>query len=168
MSVVSEMVLQTIIPVLHEAARGEAERKMAGQYIADGNVNSSMLLKTDEFGIVVEKWISNGSDLLGLAEMYAQLSGGGHIRSVRLLPTDLTENIGGWTRVGYRILFDTETRKESAFRIFSQDFKAWGQVDQSTYGKTGVDDVVVQFDADGNAISIDPRFLGLKLVGSEV
>ena len=164
MSAVSEMVLQIFIPVLHQAAREETERNLAGQYIADGNINSSMSLTTDEFGIVVEKWINNGSDLLKLAETYAQMTGGGHIRSVRLFPTDLTERTGGWTRAGHRILFDTETTMESAFRIFNQDFKAWGQVDQSTYGKTGVDEVVVEFDAEGNAVSIEARVLGVGLV----
>ncbi|KAE9373571.1 beta-lactamase/transpeptidase-like protein [Stipitochalara longipes BDJ] len=165
-SAISEMVFQEIIPVLHDTAREEAERNMAGQYIADANINSSMLLTTDEFGLVVEKWVNNGSDLLDLVETYSHITAGGHVRSVRLFPTDLVENIGGRTRVGYRILFDIETKMGPSTRIFNQDSKAWGQVDQATYGKTGVDDVVVEFEAEGSAVSIELRVLGVRLVKS--
>jgi hypothetical protein len=161
---IGEMVSQALIPVLHESAREEAERDLAGRYTAGATINSSMLLTTDEFGLVIEKWINNGFDLLSLVEKYSQITGGGHVRSVRLFPTDLVEKIGNRTRVEYRILFDIETKKGPSIRIFDQDFTAWGQVDQNTYGKTGVDDVVVEFDAEGTAVSIEPRVLGVTLV----
>jgi hypothetical protein len=69
--------------------------------------------------------------------------------------------------VEYRILFDIETKKGPSSRIFDQDFTAWGQVDQNTYGKTGVDDVVVEFDAEGTAVSIEPRVLGVTLMKNQ-
>lgn len=51
-------------------------------------------------------------------------------------------------------------------RVFDQYLNAWGQVDQNTYsyGKIGIDDFVFELDEDGDAVSIEPRILGLKLM----
>jgi hypothetical protein len=161
---VAEMVVQILVPVLHQSAREEATKNLVGHYIADANLNSSTLLRADDLGIVVERWISNGSNLLDLVEMYSQITGGGHVRSLRLYPTDLVDQIDSGTRVGYRILFDVGASERPVRRVFDHSFGAWGQVDQTTYGRTGVDDVVVEFDREGNAVSIEPRVLDVKLL----
>ena len=161
---IAEMVVQTIIPVLHQSAREEAAKNLVGYYVADSNINSSIQLKVDEVGLVVDKWISNGSNLLDLAETYSQITGGGHIRSVRLYPTNLVDEIDDGFRVGYRMLFDAEASERQVVRVFDQYLSAWGQVDQTTYGRIGVDDIVFELDGEGNAVSIDPRFLSVKLM----
>lgn len=161
---IAEIVAQTIIPVLHQSAREEATKNLVGQYNADAALNSSILLDADLEGLVVEKWISNGSDLLELAETYSQITNGGHIRSVRLYPTDLVDVIGDRRRVGYRALFDIGESNSPVMRVFDQYLNAWGQVDQNTYGKIGVDDFVFELDEDGDAVSMEPRVLGLKLM----
>lgn len=163
---VAEMVVQRLVPVLHQAASQEAGRNIVGNYEADAklSINSSAIIGVDDGGLVVERWISNGSDLLALVETYAQLTGGGTVRSVRLVPTDLGEGTGDGTKVGYRILFDVIGNEGTATRIFNQNFEIWSNVDDITYGKTGVDDVVVEFDGDGNAVSIEPRVLGVQLL----
>lgn len=53
----------------------------------------------------MEKLISNGSDLLAVAERYSQMTNGGDLKSLRLYPTGLVEQIDGGARVGYRALF---------------------------------------------------------------
>jgi hypothetical protein len=160
---IAEIVAQTVIPVLHQSAREEALKNIVGEYIADAGLNSSILLNADVDGLVVDKWISNGSDLLDLAETYSQITNGGHIRSMRLYPTDLVDEMGDRTRVGYRAIFDVGVNDKPVMRVFDQYLNAWGQVDQNTYGKTGVDDIIFEFD-EGTAVSIEPRILGLKLM----
>jgi hypothetical protein len=68
--------------------------------------------------------------------------------------------------VGYRALLDIETNKDPVMRVFGQYLNAWGQVDQNTYsyGKIGIDDFVFELVEDGDAVSIEPRVLGLKLM----
>ena len=164
---VAEMVVQTLIPVLHQVAREEARRNLAGVYISDGSVNSSSQLSAHGMGLLVEKWISNGSDLLAVAERYSQMTKGGNLKSVRLYPTGLVEQIEGGTRVGYRALFETGRSMREGLRVFEQDINAWGMVDDNTYGRIGVDDFVFELDAEGNAISIEPRVLRTKLMRTE-
>jgi hypothetical protein len=161
---IAEMVIQTLVPVLHQSAREEATKNLVGEYTADAKLNSSIMLDSDDLGLIVKRWISNGSNLLDLVETYSQITGGGHVRSVRLYPTDLVDHVDNKTRVGYRILFDVRGSEMLVRRVFDQSLNAWGQVDQNTYGKTGVDDVVVEFDGEGSAISIQPRVLGVKLL----
>jgi hypothetical protein len=165
---VAEMVVQTFIPVLHQVAQEESRRNLAGVYISDGSVNSSSQLSADGMGLLVEKWISNGSDLLAVAERYSQITNGGDLKSVRLYPTGLVEQIDGGTRVGYRALFETGRSIREAVRVFGQDLNAWGMVDQNTYGRIGVDDFVFELDAEGNAISVEPRVLRAKLMRAKI
>jgi hypothetical protein len=160
---IAETVVQRFIPVLHQSTREEATKNLVGSYVANDNLNSSMMLKVDDLGLTVEKWISNGSDLLDLIETYSQITNGGHVRSVRLYPTDLVDQLGEEIRVGYRILFDVATGEKPGTRVFDQSLNSWSQIDQITYGKTGVDDIVLEFDVDRNAVSIMARVLGVKL-----
>jgi hypothetical protein len=160
---IAETVAQMFIPIIHQSTREEATKNLVGSYVANDNLNSSMMLKADDLGLIVEKWINNGSDLLDLIETYSQITNGGHVRSVRLYPTDLEDHIGEEIRVGYRVLFDVSTGEKPGARVFDQSLNSWGQIDQVTYGKTGVDDVVLEFDEDGSAVSIEACVLGVKL-----
>jgi hypothetical protein len=163
---VAEMMIQTFVPLLHQVAREEARRNFAGIYISDSSDNSSSQLSAHGIGLLVEKWISNGSDLLAVAERYSQMTNGGDLKSLRLCPTGLVEQIDGGTRVGYRALFETGRSMREGARVFNQA-SAWGMVDQITYGMIGVDDFVFELDAEGNAISIEPRVLRTKLMRAE-
>jgi hypothetical protein len=164
---VAEMMIHTFVPVLHQIAREEARRNLAGVYISDGSDNSTSQLNADGMGLLVEKWISNGSDLLAVAERYSQMTNGGDLKSLRLYPTGLVEQVDGGARVGYRALFETGRSMREGVRVFDQA-SAWGMVDQITYGMIGVDDFVFELDAEGNAISIEPRVLRTKLMKSEL
>jgi hypothetical protein len=166
LNIVAETVVQTFIPVLHQVAREEARRNFAGIYISDGFVNSSSQLGADGMGLLVEKWISNGSDLLAVAERYSQMTKGGDLKSVRLYPTGLVEQIDGGTRVGYRAVFETGRSMREGVKVFDQ-VNAWGTVDQNTYGRIGADDFVFKLDAGGNAISVEPRVLRTKFTRIE-
>jgi hypothetical protein len=63
-------------------------------------------------------------------------------------------------------LLDIETNQDPVMKVFDQYLNAWGQVDQNTYsyGKIGIDDFVFELVEDGDAVSIEPRVLGLKLM----
>jgi hypothetical protein len=161
---IAEMVVQTIIPVLHQSAREEATKNLVGRYVSEGAFNSSVQLKADELGLVIETWISKGSDLLATAEAYSHMTNGGNVRSVRLYPTDLVDKIDDKIRMGYRALFDTGASMSSAMRVFDPDLNIWAKIDQNTYGRISVDEFVLELDAGGNAISIEPRVLGIRLM----
>lgn len=164
LSPVAEMVVQAFIPVLHQVARDEAVRELAGVYISDGALNSSLQLNADGLGLLVEKWISNGSDLLAVAEAYSQMTNGGNLKSLRLYPTNLVDEINGRLRVGYRAAFEIGRSMIEAVRVFDQELSAWSGIDQNTYGRVGVDDFVFELGKEGSASFVEPRVLRAKLV----
>ena len=97
------------------------------------------------------------------AEAYLRMTNGGNIRSVRLYPTDLVNETDGRTRMGYRALFDIGESMRPEMRVFDQDHNIWARVDQNTYGRISVDELILELDGGGNAISIEPRVVSTKL-----
>jgi hypothetical protein len=165
MTDIAEMLTQTFIPVLQQASGDEAARNIAGTYGSDVGLNSSIQLSVadDGQGLVIQSWISNGADILATAEMYAQATNGGSVKLVRICPTNLVSRAGDVVRVAFRATFDTVTDRPAAVRAFDWEDNMWGKIDQITYGKIAVDDFVIEFDADGRAVSIEQRFLGVRL-----
>lgn len=163
-NVLEEIILQNVIPALETAAKKETISKMAGRYVSDGANNSSMVLKVDDGpGLVVESWISKGSDLLETAGMYASQTNGGEITAVRLYPTDLVENNSNGSRVEYRAVFESAPTAKTVPRVIDPSLTEWQSIDQTMYGNVGVDDFVFDFDVHGAAIAVEPRVLRTSL-----
>lgn len=161
---VAEMIVQTLIPALEQSARDEAANLLTGLYTSEAGDNSSISLTTDNGpGLLIDSWISNGSDLLQTAEEYLQASGGGHVRSMRLYPTTLKDTRNCQTRAAYRAVFDVSTELGSTARVFDQNVNAWENTDAVMYGEIGVDDIVFGFDPTGAASYIEPRVLRSRL-----
>ncbi|EON62896.1 hypothetical protein W97_02121 [Coniosporium apollinis CBS 100218] len=161
---VAEIVMQIFIPVLKQAARDEAAANFAGHYVSNSGTDSSVVLGVRNGpGLVIEKWLSNGSDLLATAQAYSQATNSGIIGSVRLYPTTLVQESGAGKRVAYRAIFDTVKEAETADRVFEESLNAWAKVDQTMYGRVGVDEFVFDLDASGVAICVEPQFLGIRL-----
>jgi len=162
---VAEMIVQTLIPALEKSAKDEAAKILSGLYTSDTGENSSISLSVDDGpGLVVESWTSNGFNLLQTAEGYLQSSSGGHIRSMRLYPTNLKDSSGCQTRAAYRAVFDISTDPGSMPRVFDQNVNAWENIDEVTYGDISIDDFVFEFDSKGSVKHIEPRALRSRLV----
>ncbi|PVH98839.1 beta-lactamase/transpeptidase-like protein, partial [Periconia macrospinosa] len=63
---ISGIIVDHLLPAIEEAARLDADETYAGTYRATNGVNSSLTLATkrDVPGLVIESWISNGTDML--------------------------------------------------------------------------------------------------------
>ena len=163
-NVLDEMVLQTIIPALETDAKEEARRNMVGQYVSNATINSSLVLKVDDGpGLVIENWISNGSDLLKTADMYAAATNGGEILAIRLYPTDVVDKHTTGSRVEYRAVFESAPPAKTVPRVIDQSLTEWQRIDQTMYGNVGVDDFVFDFDVRGVATAVEPRVLKVSL-----
>lgn len=166
---IAEIIVQRLTPVLENSAKGESANILTGLYISETGENSSLSLTMDSGpGLVVDSWISNGSNLLQTAEEYLEASGGGHVKSMRLYPTSLKDSQNCTTRASYRAIFDVSTEADLPTRVFDQNVNTWENVDQVMYGEIGVDDFVFEFDCSGAVTHIEPRVLRSKLVRAKV
>ena len=163
-NIVAETVLQQVIPALAVVIRDEVAGNMAGIYVSEAVHNSSIVLNLDDGpGLVVESWISEGSDLLKTAQAYASATKGGEITSVRLYPTDLVEKHCSGSRVGYRAVFESAVAEMTVPRVIKPSLTTWAKVDQAMYGNVGADDFVFEFDAQGTAVTVESRVLRVIL-----
>lgn len=165
LKIISEVILQEMIPVLEHAASTEAQRSMVGHYEADNRLNSSLVLGIDRGpGLLLERWISNGSDLLAVAQWYANATGGGNVESVKLYTTNTIDGFPGrGRRQSYRAIFNTNATAIDNTRIMDPSGSAWGNVDQLMYGNIAVDDFMFHFDVDGAAVEVELPALKISL-----
>lgn len=165
---IAEMIVQSFIPVFENAAKDTAANIYAGSYISEKGENSSMSLTVDNGpGLIIERWISNGANLLQTAEAYLATTSGGKIRSVRLYPTALKDDQCNQNRASYRAVFDISAESDPAPRVFTQNMNSWEVVDETMYGEVGIDDIIFGFDSDGTVKYIEARVLRSRLVKVE-
>lgn len=98
-------------------------------------------------GLEVVRWVKRGADFLAVASYYANITGSGSLKSVRLYPTITeSENDSTWSR--YRAVFETDEGTERArligvingtSGIFDQSSSSWGNVDMFQYGQRAID-----------------------------
>jgi hypothetical protein len=162
---VAEMIIQTLIPQLEESARAEASETLTGWYISETGENSSISIIVDNGpGLVIESWISKGSNLLWVADKYLDASNSGQVRSLRLYPNALKDRMCYGSRAAYRAVFDIWTETGSEAAVFNQNTNPWASVDEAMYGNVAVDDFIFEFDSSGTASYVESRVLGSRLV----
>ncbi|KAI0403229.1 putative penicillin-binding protein [Xylaria palmicola] len=164
-TIATEMVLQSLVPMLESVTIDEACRKLCGTYASSQpNVNSSVTIAADAAGLYLDRWVNRGVDLKAVAQAYALQTGSPPIRYARLQVTNLEESsaVGrdarGVRRVAYRVIFDTTSDDMAGPpRILDPQAHQWSATDAIMYGEIGVDDFVVHVDAEGTAVMIEPR-----------
>ncbi|KAI8633034.1 putative penicillin-binding protein [Xylariaceae sp. FL1651] len=166
-SIMAEMVLQSLIPVLETRALNEACRSLCGTYeSAQASLNSSITISADAEALYLRQWINRGVDVKSVAQAYAADTGSAPIKSFRLQATNLQDslNVGGVTkgvrRVAYRAIFDTTIGNTSIAvppRVLDTNSRQWDSVDSVMYGEVAFDDFVVHIDSNGTAVMIEPR-----------
>jgi hypothetical protein len=129
------MVHAHVLPALYRIARKQANLKLGGTYAAE-DINSSLTIGVDEeLGMVVQSWISNGTDMVKILNKYS----GGDGRLPRIYPAALA------------------TSNKIAFRIAPQRSTgcySWSGVDNFRFGLQPMDSILFQTDANGYATNL--------------
>ncbi|TGJ85756.1 hypothetical protein E0Z10_g3004 [Xylaria hypoxylon] len=164
-TIATEMLLQSLIPVLENIALGEECANFCGTYeSSQPNVNSSITIAADAAGLYLDRWINQGVDIKAVAQAYAAQTGSSPFNFARLQATNLRDpsvanhTAQGNRRVAYRLIFDTTSEDPNGPpRILDLNSHQWSATDSIMYGEIGVDDFVVHLDANGTAMMIEPR-----------
>ncbi|KAK4446286.1 beta-lactamase/transpeptidase-like protein [Podospora aff. communis PSN243] len=147
-------IAERVVPALGGQAEAEVGMKFAGVYAAvEKGLNSSMVLgKGTGTGLVVESWVSNGTDVLPF--LMKNVTGPGPFR---LLPS-VTGETG---RVAFRLVGAADAPSTNSPGLKQGLFSApgmmspdWLVVDASTYYGVGLSLVVFDVGEDGRASAV--------------
>lgn len=164
-TMLSEMIAQKFLPVIYQISKEETTGAFGGMYKSTGSINTTLsLIRDDGPGLLVNRMISNGTDLIAVFQKF-----GGFIVEARIYPTGLTNPVGSnnsMAEVSWRSIFRTSPILNSSYtpiEIFNQDCVSWSGVDATTYGNNGLDDFVFQVDQHGKAVSVESQALRIAL-----
>lgn len=166
--IATELALQTLIPAIDKVFLHQACNSICGTYTGFSvGRNSSITVAADQYGLVIQSWISRGVDFCAMTRDYSRMTGGGNLTAIRLQTTnfespsnlDLGEN--GVRKVAYRAIFETKPIADGTSRqrprIFDPTAHQWSSVDNAMYGSIAVDDFLVHLNCNGSAVAIEPR-----------
>lgn len=161
---IADIVVKTFLPELEKVSRKQAAQKLGGTYTSS-TINSSLLLSVDDGpGLVVEKWISNGSDIVATAQAYSEATSGVGLESVRLYPMGPQSSTENGFQAAYRAVFQADTKAGSQQgRLFRSEVGTWTSIDLLIYGRNAVDDFLFHMSNNGTALSVEPRALNISL-----
>lgn len=151
---VADAVTQAMVPALQRQAAAEAGRNLAGTYRGADGLNSTLVLATDEGaeGVLVESWVSNGTDVL---PFLATVAGSG---PYRLLPS-VTDTARG--QAAFRLVSARDSPAAGGGSASGALFAApgmvaadWLIVDDSTYYGAGLSLFVFDVGRDGKATAV--------------
>lgn len=151
---VADAVTQAMVPALRRQAAVEAGRNLAGTYRGVEGLNSTLVLATEEDvqGVLVESWVSNGTDVLPFLET---LWGPG---PYRLLPS-VTDTARG--QAAFRLVSARDSPAAGGGGASGALFAApgmvagdWLVVDDSTYYGAGLSLFVFEVGSDGKATAV--------------
>lgn len=172
---VADLVTESIMPAVMEQARREALQNLAGTYISkDSRLNTSLTLtvpksSTDEPGLLVSEWISNGTDVKSILTS-TLISIIPHIPTrpvdpsfVRLVPTIQDGAVSGQIAFQMQSVNPTGPVKGHLFsRMY--DVGDWAStIDQLTYEDTRIDELVFHVDKTGKANAVTASAYHVKL-----
>lgn len=185
--VISDLVTGAFIPAVQAAAAEQAASLMAGTYSdPSGILQATVILDTNNSTngsvLTLETLVYNGTDLLGLVNLYLGVNTSQVTVTANLYPTGLVAqgagpndtDLSSWrVSFGYALV-DTTSDPTSQLLAslagpFSQQCGGWGNVDGLTYGPTALDEVLFSVDPDtGEALGFEPRFLQSGLLAKAV
>ncbi|KAF2967417.1 hypothetical protein GQX73_g6160 [Xylaria multiplex] len=159
-----------LLPALEAAAREQAEANYAGTYSAGGALNSSITLSTDPAkpGLGVDRWVSNGTDMMAVAVRYA-LYAGAKGPSIRLFPTGL-ESGGdgeGQGKMAFKAMIENTDNADHSDSMFSTNCGTWVSQTVTVYADYPLDQFVFSVGGDGRAESVVPLALRTVLSRAE-
>ncbi|RAH73667.1 serine hydrolase domain-containing protein [Aspergillus aculeatinus CBS 121060] len=155
----SDLLANSLLPALDEAAKEEAILRFVGSYFAR-NSSSSLTITTDDGpGLKVETWLNEGNDMFNTLSLLV----GASITdlSVRLYPTGLKAP----GRVSFRAVFRNLSLGVDGIGPFSQVCATWFLGDAFVYGAVGLDEFVFDVDKQGKAVAVEAR--GVRMILKE-
>jgi hypothetical protein len=161
----------TYLPTLLGIARVQANYTYAGNYAsADASLNSSLTISVDETrpGLGLGPWISNGTNLMGLAVVLGQNITQEYWEkiqpSARLYPTGLWDAApDGGSRVGFKAVFE-DLSLPNVTKPFTTDCSTWVSVAGVVYGSQPLDEFIFDFDKTGVVVAVENAALRNRLV----
>ncbi|KAI0487180.1 beta-lactamase/transpeptidase-like protein [Xylaria cf. heliscus] len=156
-----------LLPALEAAARERADEIFSGTYTAGGGLNSSLTLSTDpdKPGISVDRWVSNGTDMIPVAIRYTlnyNVTG----PSIRLFPTGLesggTGNSG--KKIAFKAMIENTDSVDHRGNMFSTNCGTWVSQTAVVYADYPLDQFVFTMGEDGKAESVVPLALRTPLL----
>ncbi|KAI0148619.1 beta-lactamase/transpeptidase-like protein [Xylariaceae sp. FL1272] len=154
-----------LIPALEAAARDQAQDNYGGTYTATSEMNSSLSLFTDPSkpGIGIDRWISNGTDMIPIAIRYTlnyNVTG----PSLRLFPTGLeTTNSDGTKRIAFKAMIENTDVPDRRDSMFSTNCGTWVSQTAAVYADYPLDQFVFTLGPDGRATGVEPLALRIDL-----
>lgn len=171
MNILAEMLTDSFLPVFEEIARSQAVKVFAGTYESATGLKSSITLTTeDRPALVVNTWVSNGTDVLQTFQSLAEASEGRSLSlQVRVFPTNLESKIPHVPgkhafRAAFQLTDKIGADGNPCGKIFCAENDAWSNVDSLVYGHNAIDDFVFHSDGDGDVASVEVRALRANLV----
>lgn len=175
---IADAVGSVLVPALEEAARAQADATYAGTYSdADANNNSTLVLTTDRArpGLGVERWTSNGTDMIAVAVRYT-LNYNVTAPAIRLYPTGLESEPSaedGTRKVAFKAVVENLDLADHANDMFSTNCGTWVSQTSAVYADMPLDQFVFTVDgagagagAGGRAVGVEPLALRSTLVKS--
>ncbi|KAI1464859.1 beta-lactamase/transpeptidase-like protein [Daldinia caldariorum] len=162
-----------LVPALEDAAREQAAAAFAGTYTADDDgqgqqqLNSSLVLTTDPSrpGLGVERWISNGTDMIPVAVRYT-LNYNVTAPAIRLYPTGLETEVRGQPgvrKVAFKAVVENLDLEDRSGDMFSTNCGTWVGQTTAVYADMPLDQFVFTVPGDGGAVSVVPLALRTRL-----
>ncbi|KAI8954670.1 beta-lactamase/transpeptidase-like protein [Xylaria longipes] len=154
-----------LLPALEVAAREQADEMFAGTYSAGSELNSSLTLSTDpeKPGIGVDRWVSNGTDMIQVAIRYT-LNYNATGPSIRLFPTGLESGTGGSARkMAFKAMIENTDSTDHTDDMFSTNCGTWVSQTAVVYADYPLDQFVFTMGGDGKAESVVPLALRTPL-----
>ncbi|KAI1738258.1 beta-lactamase/transpeptidase-like protein [Xylaria scruposa] len=155
-----------LLPALEAVAREQADEMFAGTYSAEGGLNSSLTLSTDPEnpGIGVDRWISNGTDMISVAIQYTlnyNVTG----PSIRLFPTGLESGGTGGSakKMAFKAMIENTDSADHSDKMFSTNCGTWVSQTAVVYADYPLDQFVFTMGGDGKAESVVPLALRTSL-----
>ncbi|KAI2627807.1 beta-lactamase/transpeptidase-like protein [Hypoxylon sp. NC1633] len=159
-----------LVPALEEVARRQADAAYAGTYVAAAaGLNSSLVLSTDAArpGLGVERWVSNGTDMIPVAVRYT-LNYNVTAPAIRIYPTGLESppraSDGGTRKIAFKAVVENLDVEDHGGDMFSTNCGTWVSQTAAVYADMPLDQFVFTVGEDGRAVSVEPLALRATLV----
>lgn len=167
---IADAIGAVLVPALEDAAREQANTNYAGTYAAagEGALDSSIVLSTDPAkpGLGVERWVSNGTDMLPVAVRYT-LNYNVTAPAIRLYPTGLESTAtgeDGTKKVAWKAIVENLDAPDHSDDMFSTNCGTWVSQTTAVYADMPLDQFVFTVDATGKAVSVEPLALRATLM----
>ncbi|EED23038.1 penicillin-binding protein, putative [Talaromyces stipitatus ATCC 10500] len=157
-------VRDTVVEIFYQAAEAsakeQARRAFTGTFQAT-NINSSITLGVDGGpGVVIQEWISNGTNFLQNAYLASY-------DDFRLYPTELSVEADSITYYTYHLNFLASDGEPAKGDFWSYNNDYWLFLDALIYKNLATDDFIIGFDKDGIVQSVQSAALRVSMSRSE-